>query len=84
MLGVQLADVSTRCSSHPQGKRLEHLVETSASCTPSIKLSTKNLRCLYTATATENDVTILDTCRAVYMYTHLTMGTLYCITGILC
>ena len=35
---------------------LEHLVETSASCTLSIKLSTKNLRCFSTATATENDV----------------------------
>ena len=32
---------------------LEHLVETSASCTPNIKLSAKNLRCFYTATATE-------------------------------
>ena len=28
-----------------------------ASCTPNIKLSTKNLRCFYTATATEKDVT---------------------------
>ena len=27
---------------------VEHLVETSASCTPNIKLSTKNLRCFYT------------------------------------
>ena len=39
---------------------LEHLVETLASCTPSIKLSTKNLRCLSSATATENNVTSLD------------------------
>ena len=30
----------------------------SASCTLSIKLSTKNLRCIFTATATENDVTL--------------------------
>ena len=28
-----------------------------ATCTPSIKLSTKSLRCFSTATATENDVT---------------------------
>ena len=28
-------------------------------CTPSIKLSTKNLRCFYTATATENNVTLV-------------------------
>ena len=42
MLGIQLADVLTRCSSHLQGK----------------SLSTKNLRCFSTATATENDVTI--------------------------
>ena len=27
------------CSSHPQGKGLEHLVEMSASCTPNIKTS---------------------------------------------
>ena len=38
---------------------LEHLVETSASCTPNInKLSTKNLHCFYTATVTEKDVTV--------------------------
>ena len=36
---------------------VEHLVETSASCKPSIKLSTNKLRCFYTATATESDVT---------------------------
>ena len=42
MLGVQLADVLARCSSHPQGK---NLVEMLASCTPSINLSTKNLFC---------------------------------------
>ena len=52
LLSVQLAKVSTRCSSHLQG-----VVETSASCTLSIKLSTKNLHCFYTATATENNVT---------------------------
>ena len=57
MLGIQLADVSTRCSSHPQG--IEHLVETSASCTTNIKLSTKNLCCFYTASATEKDVASL-------------------------
>ena len=28
-------------------------------CTPNIKLSTKNLRCFYTTTATEKDVTSL-------------------------
>ena len=28
-------------------------------CTPSIKLSTKDLRCFYTATATESNVTTL-------------------------
>ena len=33
---------------------LEHLVETSANCTPNVKLSTKNLRCFYTATVAEN------------------------------
>ena len=41
---------------------LEHLVEMSASCTPNIKLSTKNLRCFYTATATERDVTTVLLC----------------------
>ena len=46
MLGVQLADVSTRAS-RTLPFQLEHLVEMSASCTPSIKLSTKNLRCFY-------------------------------------
>ena len=51
MLGVQLIDISTRCSSHPQGKRC------TLSTTPSIKLSTKNLRSFYIATATESDVT---------------------------
>ena len=53
--------VLTRCSSHPQGISevtlmpwgwLEHLVKTSASCTPNIKLSTKNLRCFYTVVFT--------------------------------
>ena len=39
---------------------IEHLVETSPSCTLNIKLSTKNLRCFYTATATEKDVTSKD------------------------
>ena len=32
----------------------------SGSCTPSIKLSTKNLRCFSTATATESDVTSIS------------------------
>ena len=50
MSSVQLADVSTRCSSHPQ--------------VPNIKLSTKNLRCFYTATATEKDVTSFITLQA--------------------
>ena len=34
----------------------------SASCTSNIKLSTKNLRCFYTATATEKDVTFFHLC----------------------
>ena len=51
MLGVQLADVSTRCSSHPQGKSAL-----------SIKLSTKNLHCFYIATASESNVASTVTC----------------------
>ena len=39
MFNVQLADVSTRCSSHSQGKRC---------IIPNIKLSTRNLCCFYT------------------------------------
>ena len=44
MLGVQLADLFTITVTQCTTCRLdalEHLVETSASCTPSIKLSTK-------------------------------------------
>ena len=45
MLGAQLADISS-CSSYPFALRmLEHLVETLASFTLSIKLSTSNLCC---------------------------------------
>ena len=71
MLGVQLADVSTRCSSHPQGISLclfvLRMTKMSASCTPSIKLSSKNLCYFYTA-ATENDVTSDNTILHMYYY----------------
>ena len=57
MFSVQLVDVSTRSyisrySSHPFALHEDDyrvsIVETLASCTPNIKLSTKNLRCFYT------------------------------------
>ena len=49
MLAVQLAEVST---SHPQGKVKQGTKKYT-------KLSTKNLQCFSTATATEKDVTSL-------------------------
>ena len=58
MFSVQLADISARC---PEDAT-EHLVETSVSCTLNMELSTENIHrilYMYTASATENDVTII-------------------------
>ena len=46
----------------------------SVSCTPNIKLSTKNLCCFYTATATEKDATILCLHAHVHRIRHLIKG----------
>ena len=42
--------------------------EIPASCTPSTKLSTKNLCCFYRATATESDVTLSMTIVSYLMF----------------
>ena len=65
MLGVQPADVSTRCSSHPRSKLALRMTRASSQNIGKLytehhsKLSTKNLRCFYTTTATESDVILL-------------------------